>query len=46
MLLEIRNLAKTYGAPDGGDAVEVLRGVDLKMSPGETLSITGPSGSG
>ncbi|EDY17646.1 ABC transporter-related protein [Chthoniobacter flavus Ellin428] len=46
MLLEIRNLTKTYGAPDGGDAVEVLRGVDLKMAPGETLSITGPSGSG
>jgi ABC-type lipoprotein export system ATPase subunit len=46
MLLDIRNLTKTYGAPDGGDAVEVLRGVDLKMAPGETLSITGPSGSG
>lgn len=46
MLLDIRNLTKTYGAPDGGDAVEVLRGVDLKMAPGETLSIIGPSGSG
>jgi ABC-type lipoprotein export system ATPase subunit len=46
MLLDIRNLTKTYGAPDGGDAVEVLRGVNLKMAPGETLSITGPSGSG
>jgi ABC-type lipoprotein export system ATPase subunit len=46
MLLEIRNLTKTYRAPDGGDAVEVLRGVDLKMDAGETLSIVGPSGSG
>ncbi len=46
MLLDIRNLTKTYGAPDGGDAVEVLRGVDLKMAPGETLSVIGPSGSG
>jgi ABC-type lipoprotein export system ATPase subunit len=46
MLLDIRNLTKTYGAPDGGDAVNVLTGVDLKMEPGETLSIIGPSGSG
>jgi len=46
MLLEIRNLTKTYRAPDGGDAVDVLRGVDLKMDAGETLAIVGPSGSG
>jgi ABC-type lipoprotein export system ATPase subunit len=46
MLLEIRNLTKTYRAPDGGDAVDVLRGVDLKMEAGQTLSIVGPSGSG
>jgi ABC-type lipoprotein export system ATPase subunit len=46
MLLEIRGLTKTYRAPDGGDAVEVLRGVDLKMDAGQTLAITGPSGSG
>jgi len=46
MLLEIRNLTKTYRAPDGGDAVDVLRGVDLKMEAGETLAIVGPSGSG
>ena len=46
MLLEIANLTKTYRAPDGGDAVDVLRGVDLKMDAGETLAIVGPSGSG
>jgi ABC-type lipoprotein export system ATPase subunit len=46
MLLDIRNLTKTYRAPDGGDAVDVLRGVDLQMNAGETLSIVGPSGSG
>ena len=46
MLLEVQNLNKTYRAPDGGDAVEVLRGVDLRMEAGETLSVTGPSGSG
>ncbi len=46
MLLQIRNLTKTYRAPDGGDAVDVLRGVDLQMAAGESLSIVGPSGSG
>lgn len=46
MLLEIRNLTKTYRAPDGGDAVDVLRGVDLSLDAGETLAIVGPSGTG
>lgn len=46
MLLDIRNLTKTYRAPDGGDAVDVLRGVNLQMKAGETLSVVGPSGSG
>ena len=46
MLLEIRNLTKTYRAPDGGDAVDVLRGVDLTLDAGGTLAIAGPSGSG
>lgn len=46
MILEIRDLTKTYRAPDGGDAVDVLRGVNLQMKAGETLAITGPSGSG
>jgi ABC-type lipoprotein export system ATPase subunit len=46
MLLEVRNLTKTYRAPDGGDAVDVLRGANLKLDAGETLSIVGPSGSG
>ena len=46
MLLQIRNLTKTYRAPDGGDAVDVLRGVDLQLAAGETLAIVGPSGCG
>jgi ABC-type lipoprotein export system ATPase subunit len=46
MLLDIRNLTKTYRAPHGGDAVDVLRGAELQMNAGETLSIIGPSGSG
>jgi lipoprotein-releasing system ATP-binding protein len=46
MLLDIRNLTKTYRAPDGGDAVDVLRGVNLQMKAGESLAVVGPSGSG
>ncbi len=46
MILEIRNLTKTYRAPDGGDSVDVLRGVNLQMEAGESLAVVGPSGSG
>ncbi len=40
--LEARNLYKRY---DGG-RIEALRGVDLSISTGEYVSITGPRGSG
>ncbi len=40
--LEVRNLSMRY---DDG-RIEALRGVDLSISAGEYLAITGPSGSG
>jgi ABC-type lipoprotein export system ATPase subunit len=46
MLLETRKLTKTYRAPDGGDAVPVLRDLDFQLEAGESAAIVGPSGSG
>ncbi|MEM6587759.1 MAG: ABC transporter ATP-binding protein [Pseudomonadota bacterium] len=44
MLLEVKNLTKSYAGPDGD--TPVLRGVDLSLDQGETLALTGESGSG
>jgi putative ABC transport system ATP-binding protein len=43
-VLSVRNLFKTY--PSAGEKVSVLRGVDLDVSRGERVALTGESGSG
>jgi ABC-type lipoprotein export system ATPase subunit len=43
-VLELRGVHKSYFTAAG--RVEVLRGVDLAIQPGEFVAITGPSGSG
>ncbi|MEY2624047.1 MAG: hypothetical protein RLZZ101_1282 [Pseudomonadota bacterium] len=43
-VLKASHLAKTYGA--GVNAVEVLKSVDLELSPAEKVAIVGSSGSG
>jgi oligopeptide/dipeptide ABC transporter ATP-binding protein len=43
-VLDIRNLHIGFETPEG--PLEVVRGVDLQIHPGETLAIVGESGSG
>jgi ABC-type lipoprotein export system ATPase subunit len=42
--VEARAVAKAY--EDGTRRVEVLRGIELVLEPGELVAVTGPSGSG
>jgi lipoprotein-releasing system ATP-binding protein len=44
IVLCCRGVTKSYG--EGDSLVEVLRGVDLDVSRGEIVAVTGPSGSG
>ena len=44
MLLELKNITKSFSGVDGD--VEVLRGVSLGLDAGQTLALTGESGSG
>ena len=43
-VLTFRNISKSYAGESG--LVQVLRGVDFDLSSGETLALTGESGSG
>ena len=42
--VRIRGLEKTFRK--GPDRIEVLRGVDMDLSPGDRIALLGPSGSG
>jgi putative ABC transport system ATP-binding protein len=46
MILEIRNLCKTFHSAAHLEPVEVLKNLNLQMEKGESLAILGQSGSG
>src|SRR5258708_38710841 len=43
-LIQLENIVKTYDS--GENAVQALRGVEVRIERGEFVSIIGPSGSG
>jgi len=42
--ITVEHLRKRYGS--GGTAVDALKGVDMRVAPGEVVGLIGPSGSG
>ncbi len=46
MLLEARNLSKSFAARDGKGRVQAVNGVDFSVEAGTTMGIVGESGCG
>ena len=46
MLLELKNISKSYQSPSGLESRVVLDDLSLQVNEGESIAIVGPSGSG
>lgn len=46
MKIELENISKHYGSPDGTSSPEVLKDISLAIGAGDSLAFVGPSGSG
>jgi len=46
VLLEIKNITKTYQSPSGSETRTVLDNLSLEVNAGDSIGILGPSGSG
>jgi ABC-type lipoprotein export system ATPase subunit len=46
VLLELKNITKTYQSPSGSETRTVLDNLSLHVKAGESIAIVGPSGSG
>jgi len=45
-MIELVDVTKTYGEPDLPGSVSVLKGITLRVAPGEAIAVVGPSGCG
>jgi ABC-type lipoprotein export system ATPase subunit len=46
LILELKNIEKSYPSPSGDGETFILKNLSLQVAKGETLAVTGPSGSG